>query len=344
MIIPTPERISSRVRFCGAVIFACALASCGKESAEKKSEPADSSPVLARVAGDPITQADFEAEVQFRMNQRRPLPEKAALLNEMIERRALLYRARQGGLESDAGIRRELENLLIARLRQRELENELRAAKVSDDELQAAYEARIAEFTRPAKVRVAILRLKAGAKASEEKRAEVRARLEEARQKALATPAPGGRGPAAQGFGALAIDYTDDQTSRYRGGDIGWLNQGSFEYRWPRALLEAAYGGEKGVVSEVLEIDGDYYLAMKADFREAAVQPFADAKQVLRVGLLRTKREQLQDDFRQETMRIAKTTIDQSALAAVKLPAPVKPPANSPVTAKPPAVPSSANN
>ena len=301
-----------------AAIVACAFASCGNDSA--RNDPNDS-PILATVAGTTITQADLEAEIAHRQKQRRPIPAKEQLLAEMIERRALLHRAREAGLESEVAVRRDLDNLLIAALRQRELENKLRKIEISEEELKAAYESRIAEFTRPAKVRIALLQLKAGKRASAEKRAEVLARIQDARDRIIANPAPGGRGPAARGFGALAINYSEDQASRYRGGDIGWLNDGSFEYPLPRQVLETAYRSDLNTVSEILEVDGSFYLVMKTDSREAVTQSFEEAKPVLRVGLARDRREQLQNSFREETNRIAGTTIDKAALAALNLPA-----------------------
>ena len=193
------KKLHRHSSFCILAALAVGGAACNRNAQEAPaSGAASSSPVLAEVAGVQITQDDFEAEVAYRVEQRRPIPEKAVLLGEMIDRRALLHRAREAGLESESGIRRELDNLLIAKLRQRELDDKLRSATVSDSELKAEYESRIGEFTRPAKVRVSVLHLKAGAKASDEKRAEVRARIAEARAKALANPAPGGRGAAAQ--------------------------------------------------------------------------------------------------------------------------------------------------
>ena len=324
--------------------LAIGLASCGKDQQAATAGGSDSSPVLATVAGEAITEADFQAEVAHRASRRQPIPDKAALLAEMAERRALLHRARAAGLDTDVAVRREFDNLLISQLRARELEDELRSATVSEEALQAAYQARIGEFTRPAKVRVAILKLVAGQNASDGKRAEVRARIEQARTKALADPAPGGRGPAAGGFGALAINYSEDQASRYRGGDIGWLDHGSYEYRWPREVLEAAYSGETGIASEVIEIDGIFYLAMRTDFRAAAVQPFSEARTSLLADLLRVRRQQLQEDFRDETKRSAGIAVDEEALAAVQMPASIALPAPPPADALPPALPAGATN
>ena len=81
---------------------------------------------------------------------------------------------------------------------------------------------------------------------SDAKKAELRARMEEGLKKASETPVEGGRGAASIGFGAVAVEYSDDQVSRYRGGDIGWLDDGNFSYRWPKEVLAAGYALEKG--------------------------------------------------------------------------------------------------
>ena len=297
-----------------------ALTSCSRK---------ESSPTLATVGERKITVADFQREVERRVTARRPLPAKEALLQEMVAYEAFLQRAHRARLADDPQIQHEINNLLIAKIQERELAARVAVLSVSAAEVQAEYEQNLAKYTQPAKARLAILFQETSPTTSEAKRSELRARLDEARRKLLENPAPGGRGPAASGFGALAIEYSQDQTSRYRGGDIGWLDVPArtgmtatsqpIPSRWPREVLEAGFALEKGRVSDLIETDRGLYLVMKTDFRESVARPLAEMAATLEKSLLGKKRHEAEEAFRQETLRLAGAHINQAALASVKL-------------------------
>ena len=179
--------------------------------------------------------------LERRVSRRQPIPGRSELLDEMIRREAIIHRALQTGVDQDPDVQREIENLLIGKLREQELETKLREASVAEEELRAEYESTLDKFTRPAKIRLAMLYLKTSSKMSETKHSEIRSRMDAARARALEESEaqdPSGRRPTGQGFGAMAVEYSDDQASRYRGGDIGWLDANRFEYRWPKAVLK----------------------------------------------------------------------------------------------------------
>lgn len=276
--------------------------------------------VLATVGERAITESDLRAEAAHRIERGRPVADKDALLRELVTRAALLERARRTGLGEDPEVRRELESLLIGKLWEREVGPQLRDLEVTPGEMRAAYEAALDEYTQPAKVRLALLFLPVRKGMSEARRAEQRARIEEARRRVIENPPPGGRGPAARGFGALAIEYSDEATSRYRGGDIGWLEPGCFEYRWPRAVLEAGYAAAVGEVSDVIETADGLYLVKKTDAREPRVTPFGDVRAAIRQRLLAEKQRRAGTAFRAESVRLAGVVTNAEALLAVSLP------------------------
>jgi parvulin-like peptidyl-prolyl isomerase len=310
-ILPPADR-SRILHLFLAGLLGLLVASCAKQAAPKT--------VLATVGSRPITAEDVRSEVERRQKAHQPVPEKSALLQEMVAHEALLQRARQAGLESDPDVRREMENLLIGQLKERELTPRLDGLPVSEEEIQAAYQSNLQRYTRPAKVRLAILVLQANPKMSESKRAGLKARLQEARQRLEENPAPGGRGPAAQGFGALAIRYSDDQASRYRGGDIGWIDPDAPSTRWPRQVVATGCALQKNQVSELIETPDGLYLVMKTDHREAIVTPFPQVRESIRQSLLVQKQRDLRESFLEETVRGAAAVVDQKALAAFTLP------------------------
>ncbi|BCX47599.1 peptidylprolyl isomerase [Haloferula helveola] len=291
--------------------------------------------VLATVAGEPITEADLLAEAEWRHANRERVPSATELLDEMIHRRAMLAKARSEGLDEDPATRRRMESILIARLRERDLEKAVANAEITEEELRQAYEAKSGELTRKGQDRFAILFLEASDKSSDERRAEVRARIDEGIAKSDADPAPGGRGPAAMGFGAVAVDYSDDQTTRYRGGDLGWIPEGQESARVPAEVLETGRKLSKGERSEVIETPLGFYVIMKTDARPGGMPAFDQVSPRLHQELLVEKRRGIERAFVESAVSEADVTIDEAALKEVQLPSrptPQKPASTGPDT------------
>jgi hypothetical protein len=98
-----------------------------------KSKPGPSP--AATVGETTISVSELQAEIdQRKARGQRPEPEK--ILDELILREALVARARQLGLHEDSEVIRAYKNLLIARLKERELEPQLRQIEVSDIQIQ----------------------------------------------------------------------------------------------------------------------------------------------------------------------------------------------------------------
>lgn len=305
----------------------CLVAAVGVSSQCKKAPtiaPVPAKDALAVVAGQAITREDLLAEAEWRQANRQPVPAPAELLKEMVNRRALIERARQAGLADEADTRRKIESVLIARLRERELDAGLAKVAVTDEEVAAAYESRKAEFSQAALDRFAILFQAVDAKASEARRTEARQRLEAGLAQAAAAPATGGRGPAATGFGAVAIDFSDDQISRHRGGDVGWLAEGAEAARVPAEVLKAGRALEKGACSGVIECEQGYYAIMKTDSRPGGARPLEQVSGELRQTLLQEKRRALEERFLADALESAAATLDTAAAGRVELP--VSPP------------------
>lgn len=299
------------------------MAGCGREPAQEGRPSSDGAPgnVLARVGKRVIRVEDMSAEARRRAALGRPVGSAEELLSDMIMRASLLEQAERRNLQSDAAVQRKMEAVLIGALRDRELEPRLATIEVTDTDVRAEYERRQEEYTRPAQVRLAGLRLPLNPGASEPKRRETAARLAEARRHVIENPPPGGRGPAAQGFGPLAVRYSEDQASRYRGGDLGWLKVGAVLSNWPQAVLETGFNLEKGAVSDVIETRDGVYLVMKTDARPATVTPFEDVRGILRQSLLVQKRKLVQKRYFDEVLESIEHNVHSNRLAEVVLPA-----------------------
>jgi parvulin-like peptidyl-prolyl isomerase len=212
-----------------------------------------------------------------------------------------------------------MSNLLIGKYIDKELRPRLEEVAVTPDEVRVAYESNLVRYTRSAQVRFSMLKLELGPKSSEERRREVCKRLDEARQKVLANPSKG-TGLVNKGFGAYSVDYSDDQLSRYRGGDIGWIDESHIPSHLPKNIMEAGMALALGQVSDVIMADDGAYLLIKTDRRDASVKPFADIEAGLRQHLIAQKRQMMESSFKEQAVRRLAPMIDEKSLSALVLP------------------------
>lgn len=303
-----------------AVLVLLGLSSCNDKNASNKKVSGEELVVLAVVANFEITENDLKSEAKRRQVRGMPYLDKKSLLEAMVDRLAVLHRARASGLQENPEVRREIDNLLISKYLSKNHNEELKSVQVTDNEIKEEYENRIKEFTRDPMSKFSVLKLSAGKAATENKTNEVRSEMVEARKLAIQRPISDGRGPASKGFGALAVKYSEDQSSRYRGGDIGWRVVGSEDPVWPKVLMESAHALEKGSITEIIEDKGTFYLAMKTDHRPQTVQNLDEVKVTLRMKILREKREQIQRSFREMNAEVAGVMINQEELEKINIP------------------------
>lgn len=313
-----PRRLAKRHAAALAAAVAAFLVGCRREQGPAANVPGEV--VVAEVGGQAITAADLEAEASRRAAARRPASDKTELLQELIRHEALLLRAREAGVDRDPETVREIEDLIVRRLVARDLQPLREAVSVDDDAVRAEYDAHPDRHARPAMARFAVLFRAADAKATAGRRAEARGRLEEARRGLASGSLPGAPG-SARGFGRMAAELSEDQVSRYRGGDLGWVVEGQNPARIPAAVMQAGWTLEDGAFSEVLEGPDGCYLLLRTDSRPATRIPFETVAAGLRQTLLAERRRTLEETFRADVSRRFPAQIHTGALAAVQLPA-----------------------
>ena len=283
--------------------------------------PAPPAPVpLARVGSAVITAEDVVAEALRLRAAGQPAAEPQAVLRALVEREAMLQEASASAWANAPGERRERENLLLAQWLEHTLQAEKGKVALADEDLRAFYEANAAEFTRPAMVHLAILHRNPASHGTESSAEALTAALRQARQAFLDNPAQSTRNGRIPGFGAIAAEASEDATSRYRGGDIGWLDIGRNDYRWPAEVVAAGFALPVGGVSDVLSTESGLYVVMKQDQREARTAPFEEVSATLRRRLLRVKHEAVEVMFKSNLMVRAAVEIDAAQAAALTLP------------------------
>ncbi len=128
-------------------------------------------------------------------------------------------------------------------------------ATPTEDQLKQYYEQNKARYVQPGRVNIShiLVTLPSGASDSERETAQAKAR--ELAEKAQANKA---------GFADLARDNSQDEGSAREGGELGWISKGS----WPSVLESAVFALAKGDVSGVIEGPNGFHI-----FKSNEVQP-----------------------------------------------------------------------
>jgi len=275
---------------------------------------------LARVGDRVISAAEFEAEMAERSRGRHRYFERVenrrALLDELIRHHLLVQEALAEGIADEPEFRAMVDRMLIQRLRDKRMAERLESLRPDDAAVAEYYEQNRAAFTRPARRQVAMIRVDVPASANEAQRQEQRERAEAARAAALALP------DSVMHFDSLAIDYSDDRSSRYRGGVVGWLvDHPERRYQWPDVVLDAAFAlDEPGRITPVIETDGAFYLVRLVAFEPGRIQPLEQVADGIRHRLMREQGRELESELFADIERRHEIRVDEAALEAVQPP------------------------
>jgi len=197
-------------------VIAVLVAGCRREVPPQPSQEVFAPVGLVNVDGTPLLREELEEELA-RRTARRDDADFDAVLEEAVQRQRLVAEARRIGLDREPATRRAMEGVLIARLKELQLEPRYAGSQGASNTAPVPQDPLPGGPVSGQLSRVAWLRLRFNPRSSAERRDAVRERMNEARAQALAL------GPDVEGFGSLAIDYSDDDDSRGAGGDLGWL-------------------------------------------------------------------------------------------------------------------------
>lgn len=289
--------------------------------------PEEAARVLARVGDRTITLGDYAAALE-RMNDfdrmRYQSPDKRReLLNEMIDFELIAIEARRQGLdkspEVEEAMRQVLRDALLAEARKGlPLPADIPAAEV-----RAYYDAHRSDYREPERRRVAAIVLKS--------RAEAEKVLPEAKKASTAD------------WGKLALKHNEGLrpppgTPVETAGDLGIVSapddpRGG-NARVPDAVRAAIFEMKPeigAVLDRIIEADQRFYLVKLAGRTGAHERTFAEAERSIRGQLLQQRLVERERQQEEELKKKYPLSIDEAALAQVKLPGavPTLPPAAS---------------
>jgi hypothetical protein len=139
---------------------------------------------------------------------------------------------------------------------------------------------------------LAILQIRTHSRMSEPKLAQVITRLNQARELALKLPSE------IRTFGELSVDFSEDQTTRYNGGDAGWFQHVAEKYQLPSSVLNAGFVlKQPGEISELIRTTNGVYLVRLIERRLSDPRNLGATDELARHRLLLQKRKQAEAQF-----------------------------------------------
>jgi peptidyl-prolyl cis-trans isomerase C len=213
--------------------IALALSACHK-----------SEPTVGTVNGTPVTQAEWNAYLEFKRIKTDGAKPSKAILDEYLSRKALAQVIENEKLLDNQAIAVELDEfkkeMLISRYFEKFLDD-----KASPKAIQSYYESHASEFEER-KVHVAHILFRTNPKMSEEER------------KAKLTAAQDAYSQLKTGkeLAEVARAMSEDRVSGKNGGDLGWLREGSVA----PAFSQKAFALGKDELSEPFETQFGYHI------------------------------------------------------------------------------------
>jgi peptidyl-prolyl cis-trans isomerase C len=309
---PAASKISASLT---VVVVLMVGVSCNQRQPDLQSKAAATRPAqatgeletpLATIDDFTITLGEF----QERLNRQSPyvrarytsLEQKKEFLDNLIRFEILAKEALRRGYDKDPEVVRTMKQVMIQKLVAEQFDQTVTAAAITDQEMQAYYDAHIAEYVQPEEVRVSAIILKNKAQAER-----------------VATEAQSELGKTNKGFRDLVTKYAQDEESKLRGGDLRYFARDNKEL--PALVVAAGFAlAQTGDVSDVIAAgEGRFYVLKQTGRKNASTKSFDDAKAQIRNKLFRDKRVAVQDKFLADLRAKSKIVIDEAALAKVRI-------------------------
>jgi peptidyl-prolyl cis-trans isomerase C len=307
-----------RAHLLAALTAALVASGCAKKKDETAPSPAPTdkqgtpaqtdeelSATLAKIDGVVITVREF----QDRINRQSPyirarynsLEQKKEFLDNLVRFEVLAQAAKSRGLDKDPDVVRTMKQVMIQKLMKDEFEAKFSPDSITEEEMQAYYQAHQAEYQKPEEVRVSAVVLKNKKEADQ-----------------VAKQALGDKGSTNKGFRELVAKYSMDEQTKLRGGDLRYFARDTKEF--PAEVVKAAFGLAKtGDVVGPVKADGKFYILKQTGHRKAINKTFEQVKRQVQNRLYRDKRTEGQKKFVEGLRSKAKIELFESNLSKVRI-------------------------
>ncbi len=292
--------LSAGLMAVGAFLHAACQDVTSSHAAQK---PAELGETLAKIDDVVITVGEF----QDRINKQSPyvrarytsLERKKEFLDNLVRFEVLAKEAQKRGLDKDAEVVRTMKQVMIQKLLKDEFDK-IKPEDISDADAKKYYDAHPEEFNKAEEVRVSSILVKDESTA---KKVLADARI---------------KGVDNQGFRNLVAQFSIDQATKDRGGDLRYFDVNSKEI--PKAIVDATFKlSAIGDNSPPVKTDQGWVVLKLTGRRKALVRSFDEVKQTIKNRLYRDKRQDSMEAFVKNLREKSNIKIDEGKLSKVQI-------------------------
>lgn len=259
--------------------------------------------VLAQVDDVAITVADFEERINSQSPYVRAryasLDHKKEFLDNLVKFEVLAGEARRLGLDKDPEVVRTMKQVMIQKLLKQQIDR-FKAEDIPEADIAAYFAAHQDEYNRPPEVRVSLILVADEATAN----------------KVLSDPRT--KGLENLGFRELVTQYSIDQETKERGGDLRFFDAQNREL--PAELVAAAFKLiNVGEVSPAVKTTRGYAVLKLTGQRRALVRTLPEVSPQIRAKLFRERRQNLMDEFEQQVRKKSRVAVNETQLGQVRV-------------------------
>ena len=127
--------------------------------------------------------------------------------------------------------------------------------------------------------------------------------------------------PAPEHFGLLAQEHSDDQATRYQGGDAGFITRASSKVRWDHTVRDAVFALQRpGEISPVIRAPDGFYLLKLIERKPAQTAPLEQVRERIERQLLASEQKHAREAFDQSQRRGLSVEINEPVLRSLAAP------------------------
>jgi parvulin-like peptidyl-prolyl isomerase len=236
---------------------------------------------------------------------------KREFVESLVRNEVLVQEAKRQGIDKRAEVQAQIEKLLIQQL----VADVSRSAAPTEQDARAYFDAHPEEFTRPERVRVAVVEFGQNASTPRADRDDV----EKEAMRLRALPAP----ERARAFASLALKRSTHESSRAVEGDIGPRTKEELSQQFSADVAVAATElKELGEVSRPAEGPRGWILIRLIGRQPAEVRAFEDEKAHLLLRLTAESRGRKLEELVSQLTATAKPEINSEVVEKLRVEAP----------------------
>lgn len=265
----------------------------GRSNAEEKE-------IFAKVGDKVITRADFDNYLKVyaskdRFDVSKP-GTKENILKVIVSRMALAEIAMKKGLDRTEETKKAVELAVNSVLSAVLIDNEVtQKISVTEDDIQLYYKMKQDEFRKPEMVRARHILVKVDKNDSEDDKKKAKEKAEELLK----------RIKAGEDFAKLATEFSDDRSSKPKGGDLGFFPKG----KTVKPFEDAAFSLKPGEISDVVESKFGYHIISVEEKKDESLQPLEELKGKIKQKIFEERRASMTKDYMEQAMKDANVEI-----------------------------------